>query len=61
MGKRFQIVSKLGEGSFGMVFCAIDTQSGEKVALKKIKLNKKHEGVPASAIREIGILRILNH
>ena len=25
VAKRFKIVGKVGEGSFGMVFCAIDT------------------------------------
>ena len=54
-------MSKLGEGSFGVVVSAIENKTGRKVALKKIKLSKKHDGVPSSALREIAILKSLHH
>jgi serine/threonine protein kinase len=61
LGQRFEFLSKLGEGSFGMVAAARDKQTGKMVAIKKIKMTKKHDGIPASALREIGILKHLNH
>lgn len=35
--------------------------SGEMVALKKVRLDNEKEGFPITAIREIKILRQLNH
>lgn len=44
-----------------MVAAAHDKQADKKVAVKKIKLGKKHNGVPGSALREIALLRSLCH
>jgi serine/threonine protein kinase len=52
---------KLGEGTYGVVYKAIDKRTGETVALKKIRLDQEEEGLPATAVREISILRDLNH
>ena len=35
---RYQKEQRLGEGTYGVVFKAKDTQTGEIVALKKIRL-----------------------
>ena len=51
MGKRFEILNKVGEGSFGMVAVARDRQTGKEVAIKKIKMSAKNEGIPNSALR----------
>lgn len=40
---------------------ARDKSTGATVAIKKIKMGKKHNGVPASALREIAILKSLSH
>lgn len=61
LGKRFEFLSKLGEGSFGIVASVKEKKSGKIVALKKIKIAKKNEGISISALREIGILKSLNH
>ena len=37
---------KLGEGTFGEVYIATHEHTGEKAALKKIKLECEDEGVP---------------
>jgi serine/threonine protein kinase len=45
--------------SFGRVFCV--GLPGELVALKKVRLENEKEGFPITAVREIKILRQLNH
>ncbi|KAL5543281.1 hypothetical protein UlMin_010991 [Ulmus minor] len=47
----------LGEGTYGVVFKAIDTKTGKVVAIKKIRLGKQKEGVNFTALREIKILK----
>ncbi|KAH3765340.1 cell division control protein 2 [Pelomyxa schiedti] len=59
---RYQKEEKLGEGTYGIVFKAIDRQTGEFVAMKKIRMDPAdEEGVPSTAIREIALLRDLRH
>lgn len=57
----FQKVEKIGEGTYGVVYKARHKLTGETVALKKIRLDTETEGVPSTAIREIALLRELNH
>jgi serine/threonine protein kinase len=54
--RRFERQSKLGEGTYGTVYKAKDRNTGEIVALKKIKLEHADEGIPSTAIREISLL-----
>ncbi len=42
-GKRFKKMVKIGEGSFGMVFMAKDTETNQKVAIKKMAITKKNK------------------
>lgn len=44
-----------------MVYKAKNTETGEIVALKKIKLEKEDDGVPSTAIREISLLKGIKH
>ena len=44
-----------------MVASAIDKETGKQVAIKKIKMSKKNEGLPVSSLREIAILKHLSH
>jgi cyclin-dependent kinase len=53
--------SKLGEGTYGVVYRAKDQKGQEIYALKKIRLNAEEEGIPSTAIREISLLKELNH
>uniref|UniRef100_A0AAR2KYX7 cyclin-dependent kinase n=1 Tax=Pygocentrus nattereri TaxID=42514 RepID=A0AAR2KYX7_PYGNA len=57
----FQKVEKIGEGTYGVVYKAKNKITGETVALKKIRLDTETEGVPSTAIREISLLKELNH
>ncbi|BAM79339.1 cyclin dependent kinase, A-type [Cyanidioschyzon merolae strain 10D] len=57
---RYQRLERIGEGTYGVVYRARDRQTGQLVALKKIRLEQEEEGVPSTALREIAILRELN-
>jgi serine/threonine protein kinase len=54
-------LEKLGEGTYGVVYKAINLETGETVAIKKIRLEKEDDGVPSTAIREISLLKNLKH
>lgn len=56
---KYQKLSKIGEGTYGVVYKAKDLQSNELVALKKIRLKPEEEGIPSTAIREISLLKEL--
>ncbi|KPP67523.1 cyclin-dependent kinase 13-like [Scleropages formosus] len=58
---KFEILGITGEGTYGQVYKAKDKDTGELVALKKVRLDNEKEGFPITAIREIKILRQLNH
>lgn len=53
--------TKLGEGTYGVVYRAKDQKGREIYALKKIRLQAEEEGIPSTAIREISLLKELNH
>ncbi|XP_055098158.1 cyclin-dependent kinase 3 isoform X3 [Symphalangus syndactylus] len=57
----FQKVEKIGEGTYGVVYKAKNRETGQLVALKKIRLDLEMEGVPSTAIREISLLKELKH
>jgi len=58
---KYKITKKLGEGTYGVVRKAINKETGEVVALKNIRLESVEEGVPCTAIREISLLKELDH
>ena len=57
----FQKLEKIGEGTYGVVYKAKDKITNQFVALKKIRLETESEGVPSTAIREISLLKELDH
>ena len=57
----FEMVAQIGEGTYGQVYKAKDKATLEMVALKKVRLENEKEGFPITAVREIKILRQLNH
>lgn len=59
--ERYQKLEKIGEGTYGVVYKAKDRASGEIIALKKIRLEEEDEGIPSTAIREIALLKELQH
>lgn len=71
---RFSKITRLGEGSYGVVYKMHDNIKNQIVAIKKIKLSfedkgKKliddeyddDEGIPSTTIREISILQKVKH
>ncbi|CEQ39142.1 SPOSA6832_00635, partial [Sporobolomyces salmonicolor] len=44
-------------GTYGVVYRSRNRETGEIVALKKIRLEAEDEGVPSTAIREISLLK----
>jgi cyclin-dependent kinase 2 len=58
---QYEKVEKIGEGTYGVVYWARDWVTNETVALKKIRLEQEDEGVPSTAIREISLLKEMQH
>ncbi|XP_022736645.1 mitogen-activated protein kinase 9-like [Durio zibethinus] len=58
---RYQIQEVIGKGSYGVVGSAIDTHTGEKVAIKKINDVFEHVSDATRILREIKLLRLLRH
>jgi len=57
----FEKLEKIGEGTYGIVYKGRHKPSGRLVAMKKIRLEHEEEGVPSTAIREISLLKELQH
>jgi len=58
---KFTKMEKLGEGTYGTVYRAKDNETGQIVALKKVKLHDEDEGIPSTTIREVSLLQTLDH
>ncbi|KAJ4780780.1 Mitogen-activated protein kinase [Rhynchospora pubera] len=58
---RYKIQEVIGKGSYGVVCSAIDTHTGDKVAIKKIHDIFEHISDAARILREIKLLRLLRH
>lgn len=56
------MLNRIGEGTYGLVYRGIDKRSNEVVALKKVILhNEKQDGFPLTSVREVAVLKKLNH
>jgi len=58
--EQYEKLEKVGEGTYGIVYKAKDA-NGEIYALKTIRLEAEDEGIPSTAIREISLLKELQH
>ncbi|XP_072983880.1 mitogen-activated protein kinase 9-like isoform X3 [Typha latifolia] len=58
---QYQIQEVIGKGSYGVVGAAIDTHTGERVAIKKINDVFEHVSDATRILREIKLLRLLRH
>jgi serine/threonine protein kinase len=59
--KRYKKQSVIGSGAYGEVYKGIDTKTKTQIAIKKIKLDVESEGIPSTALREIALLREIEH
>lgn len=57
----YVIMEKIGEGTYGVVYKAKCKVNNKIVAMKKIRVEGEEEGVPATTIREVTLLRELTH
>lgn len=58
---KYEKLEKIGEGTYGVVYKARDVETQQIFALKKIRLESEDEGIPSTAIREIALLKELQH
>ncbi|TYH31359.1 hypothetical protein ES288_A01G167500v1 [Gossypium darwinii] len=58
---QYEITDVVGRGSYGVVASAIDTHTGEKVAIKKMTNIFEHTPDAIRILREIKLLRLLRH
>eukprot|EP00392_Amoebophrya_sp_AT5.2_P018574 g19141.t1 len=56
----YERLEKVGKGTYGVVYKARDA-NGDIFALKEIGLEAEDEGIPSTAIREIALLKELQH
>ncbi|KAJ8519701.1 hypothetical protein ON010_g18050 [Phytophthora cinnamomi] len=62
--ERYQRIEKggsIGEGTYGVVYKSLDLKTKQVVALKRIRLETEDDGIPSTALREISVLRELEH
>lgn len=57
----YERLNRIEEGSYGIVYRARDRQTGDIVALKKLKLEKEKNGFPVTSLREIFTLMNAKH
>ncbi|KAL9107564.1 MAG: hypothetical protein Q9227_007564 [Pyrenula ochraceoflavens] len=57
----YEFLGKLGEGTFGEVSKGRSKRTGQVVALKKILMHNEKDGFPITALREIRLLKMLDH
>lgn len=57
----YEKLNHIEEGSYGIVYRAKDTETGDIVALKKLKLEREKNGFPITSLREISTLMAARH
>lgn len=57
----YERLNHIEEGSYGIVFRARDKETGDIVALKKLKLDEEKQGFPITSLREIMALMTCQH
>ncbi|VEL10349.1 unnamed protein product, partial [Protopolystoma xenopodis] len=59
--EEFECLNRIEEGTYGVVYRARDKKTGEIVALKRLKMEKEHDGFPITSLREISTLMRAQH
>lgn len=58
---RYKKIEKLGDGGYSVVFKALDTVTNEIVVMKVYRLDVEIDGVTSPIIRELTIMKTLDH
>lgn len=58
--ENYEKMEKVGEGTYGKVYRALERKTGRMVALKKTRLEMEEEGFPSTTLREISLLQTLS-
>lgn len=58
---RYEPVEILGHGAYGRVYKARDIENNTYIAMKKMNIDLEREGVPTTTLREVALLKELNH
>ena len=58
---RYEKLNRIAEGTYGVVYRARNRETGEIVALKRIKLDAETNGFPVTCLREIHTLLLSKH
>jgi NIMA (never in mitosis gene a)-related kinase len=61
MIRNFNIIRKLGEGSFGCVYLAKRLTDGKVYALKKVKLLSMHDKDKKNSLNEVRLMASIKH
>ena len=61
MIRNFNIIRKLGEGSFGSVYLAKRLTDGQVYALKKVKLLSMHDKDKKNSLNEVRLMASIKH
>ncbi|KTW28302.1 uncharacterized protein T551_02721 [Pneumocystis jirovecii RU7] len=59
--EKYERLNRIEEGSYGVVYRGRHIETGEIVALKRLKLDKEKNGFPITSLREIRTLFALQH
>lgn len=59
--ERYERVQKVGEGTYGKVYLCSDLVDQQIVAVKVTSWESQDEGVPTSAVREVSLLKEVEH
>ena len=58
---KYEVLAVVGEGAYGVVLKCRHRETGEVVAIKKFKEPDTSEAIRKTSIREVKILRMINH
>jgi len=58
---KFKKLDLVAEGAYGKVYKGFLYKTNQVVAIKEMKNNLDYEGIPSTILREIGILKRINH
>ncbi|XP_007910501.1 cyclin-dependent kinase 4 [Callorhinchus milii] len=58
---QYEPVAEIGGGAYGTVYKARDSRSGKFVALKIVRVQMGEDGLPATTVREVALLKRLEH